>query len=404
MRKVLLSTLLSALPLLCQTAQLSGLIKDSSDAVVPNAKLTVTNQDTGVNRVTESNGVGVYTVPLLQQGVYRVLVQATGFQGMSREDIKLDVDQDARLDFTLEVGKPEQTITVSAQAAAVNTEDASVSTVVERHVVANMPLNGRSFQGLITLAPGVATVAANTTATAQFVVNGQRSDTSYFSVDGVSANVAAPPGGTLSSNGTGSAPSTSATGGYNNMVSIDALQEFRMSTSSFAPEYGRTPGGQISMVSRNGTNAFHGDGFDYFRNTVLDANDWFLNAASKARGVVQENDFGGVVGGPVVKSKLFFFASYEGLRLQAPSPGVKKAPSQAARALAATANSGGVTGYMAQFANSYPLPDGNPSTPCTSFATCALNYSASFPGKSVMDNTSTRGDYSLNKRMTLFGR
>jgi len=177
-----------------------------------------------------------------------------------------------------------------------------------------------------------------------------------------------------------------------------------MSTSSFAPEYGRTPGGQISMVSRNGTNAFHGDGFDYFRNTVLDANDWFLNAASKARGVVQENDFGGVVGGPVVKNKLFFFASYEGLRLQAPSPGVKKVPSQAARALATAANSGGLTGYMAQFANSYPLPDGNPSTPCTSFAACALNYSASFPGKSVMDNTSIRGDYSINKRMTLFGR
>jgi len=155
--------------------------------------------------VTESNGVGVYTVPLLQPGMYRVLVQAAGFQGMSREGIKLDVDEDARLDFTLEVGKSEQTITVSAETAAINTEDASVSTVVERQVVANMPLNGRSFQGLITLTPGVATVAANTTATAQFVVNGQRSDTSYFSVDGVSANVAAPPGGTLSANGTGSA-------------------------------------------------------------------------------------------------------------------------------------------------------------------------------------------------------
>src|SRR5215471_2485701 len=116
MRKVLLSTLLSALPLLCQTAQLSGLIKDSSDAGVPNAKLTVTNQETGLNRVTESNGVGIYTVPLLQPGVYRVLVQAAGFQGMNREGIKLDVDQDARLDFTLQIGKSETMLDVYADA------------------------------------------------------------------------------------------------------------------------------------------------------------------------------------------------------------------------------------------------------------------------------------------------
>src|SRR5207249_5797065 len=106
---------------------------------------------------------------------------------------------------------------------------------------------------------------------------------------------------------------------------------------------GRTPGGQISMVSRGGTNAFHGDVFDYLRNTVLDANDWFLNAAAKARGVVQQNDFGGVAGGPVIRNKLFFFASYEGLRLQSPSPSVKKVPTQAARTLAAGATDGGVT-------------------------------------------------------------
>ena len=119
---------------------------------------------------------------------------------------------------------------------------------------------------------------------------------------------------------------------------------------------------------------------------------------------MQQNDFGGVVGGPVIKNKLFFFVSYEGLRLQAPTPSVKQVPTQAARALAAAANSGGVTGYMAQFANAYPLPDGNPSTPCTSFVTCAANYTASFPGKSVLDSTSARFDYSLSKTMTLFGR
>jgi hypothetical protein len=393
-------------PLFAQAAAatLSGTVTDSSNALMAGVSVQLTNADTNVSQTAQTNQAGLYTFASVPPGRYEITVKHAGFKAALRKDLILHVGDDVAQDFSLEVGVVTETITVSGQGTPINTENATVGTVVERQVIANMPLNGRSFQGLITLVPGVATVAANTTATAQFVVNGQRSDTSYFSVDGVSANVAAPPGGTLSANGTGSTPSTSATGGYNNMVSIDALQEFRMSTSSFAPEFGRTPGGQISMASRSGTNAFHGDGFDYFRNTVLDANDWFLNAASKARGVVQENDFGGVVGGPVVKNRLFFFASYEGLRLQAPSPAVKKVPSQAARVLATAANSGGVTGYMAQFANSYPLPDGNPSTPCTSFATCALNYSASFPGKSVIDNTSIRGDYSINKRMTLFGR
>jgi hypothetical protein len=147
------------------------------------------------------------------------------------------------------------------------------------------------------------------------------------------------------------------------MVSLDALQEFVISTSNFAPEFGRTPGGQISLVSRGGTNAYHGTVFEYLRNTVLNANDWFLNAAGKARGVVQQNDFGGVFGGPIKKNKLFFFASYEGLRLQAPTPSVKKVPTQSARTLAAAATLGGVTGYMAQYANAYPLPDGKSGDP-----------------------------------------
>src|SRR5207244_6945749 len=133
-----------------------------------------------------------------------------------------------------------------------------------------------------------------------------RSDTSYFTVDGVSANAGAPVAGSLQANGTGTAPTNSSTGGFNNIVSIDALQEFKISTSSFAPEFGRTPGGQISLVTRGGTNAYHGDVFDYFRNTVLDANDWFVNAAGKDRGVVQQNDFGGVIGGPVIRKRLFF--------------------------------------------------------------------------------------------------
>lgn len=387
------------------TASLSGTVIDPSAAVLVGAEVQVVNVDTNVSQTMRTNHAGLYSFANLAPGRYRISVKAAGFKEFVKSDVILHVGDTVAQSFRMEVGSAAESVTVSAEALLVNTEDATVGTVVEHQVVENMPLNGRSFQGLITLSPGVAAVSVPSGGSlGQFVVNGQRTDTNYFTLDGVSANAGSPTGGGLSSNGTGTTPINSATGGFNNMVSVDALQEFRISTSSFAPEFGRSPGGQISLVSRSGTNAFHGDVFDYLRNTVLDANDWFLNAAGKDRGVVQQNDFGGVVGGPIKKDKLFFFVSYEGLRLQAPSPSVKKVPTQAARTLAAQANSGGVIGYMAQFANAYPLPDGNPSTPCTSFATCAANYTASFPGKSVLDATSARVDYSMSSRMTLFGR
>ena len=387
-------------------ATLSGTATDPSGAVLAVAAVQLVNMDTNVAQTTQTNRAGLYSFANVPPGRYRLSVKHPGFKESIKTELVLHVGDTVAENFAMEIGAATESVSVSAETVSVNTEDATVGTVIERKVIENMPLNGRSFQGLITLSPGIATVAvaAGSASTGQFVVNGQRSDTSYFSVDGVSANVGAPIAGSLQSNGTGSTPSNSATGGFNNMVSVDALQEFRVSTSSFAPEFGRTPGGQISIVSRGGTNSFHGDVFEYFRNTVLDANDWFLNAAGKSRGVVQQNDFGGVVGGPIKRNKLFFFASYEGLRLQAPSPAVKLVPTQAARTLAAATTLGGVTGFMAQFANAYPLPDGNPSSPCTTFANCAANYTASFPGKSVLDATSGRIDYSINARMTLFGR
>ena len=385
-------------------ATLSGTVSDPSGAIVGGATVTVTNQATNVTQTTQTNLAGLYSFSNLPPGQYRTAVRNAGFKEFIKSDLVLHVGDTVSLDFRLELGAATESVSVVANAVLINTENATVGTVIERQTIDSMPLNGRSFQGLITLSPGVGTVTAGTGTTGQFVVNGQRTDTSYFTVDGVSANVGAPLLGSLSSNGTGSTPTNSATGGFNNMVSVDALQEFRISTSSFAPEFGRSPGGQISMVSRSGTNSFHGTAFDYLRNTVLDANDWFLNAAGKPRGVVQQNDFGGVLGGALIKNRLFFFGSYEGLRLQAPSPAVKLVPTQSARNLAAAAVVNGVTGYMAQFANAYPLPDGNPTTPCTTFANCTANYSTSLPGTSKLDSTSIRGDYTISDRLLLFGR
>lgn len=387
-----------------ETASLTGRVTDPSGAVVPGATVTLTNRETKVSTEVKTNATGTYTFSTVAPGPYQLTVQAQGFSQQVIERLVLHVQDRVSQDVALQVGSAAQSVTVTTEMVPLNTQDASVGTVVERQQIENTPLNGRTFQGLITLAPGVASVSGGQNNPGQFVVNGQRTDTSYFTVDGVSANAPAAGSGSLGVNGTGSGITQSATGGYNNVVSVDAVQEFKISTSTFAPEYGRTPGGQVSLVTRGGTNAFHGDAFDYLRNTVLDANDWFLNAAGKPRGVVQQNDFGGVLGGPIKRDKLFFFVSYEGLRLNAPQPSVKQVPTQNARTLAAAANDNGVVGWMAQFLNAFPLPDGGVNPACTSLATCLANYTASFPSKSRLDSGSARIDYNMNKKTIIFGR
>ena len=265
-------------------------------------------------------------------------IEATGFQALHQNGIVLEVDQRATLNFTLSIGSRSETVTVEGGAELLNTSDASVSTVIGNRFVENMPLNGRSFSSLIDLAPGVVLTTSNFYEQGQFSVNGQRPDANYFMVDGVSANLgSAGNGSLLAQGGAGQLPATSAFGGTNNLVSLDALEEFRIETSSFAPEYGRTPGAQISVATKSGTNTFHGTAFEYLRNDKLDANDWFANAKGLARPELRQNDFGGVLGGPIRKDKLFFFGSYEGLRVRQPQVANTYEPTVATRQKAAEA-------------------------------------------------------------------
>ncbi len=223
--------------------------------------------------------------PRCNRGAYTLTVEATGFQPFTMDGIILEVDQNARIDLRLKVGETQQAITIKADAAMVNTEDASVGTVVNRRFVENIPLNGRSFQSLVTLTPGVVTVVAggtgNVNGYSQFSVNGQRASSNAFSLDGASANVGANPGAINAAFAAGSVPALSALGTTQSMVSVDALEEFKVQTSSYAAEYGRQPGGQIMMLTRSGTNQFHGSAFDYLRNDTFDANDWFANRAGR---------------------------------------------------------------------------------------------------------------------------
>jgi hypothetical protein len=242
----------------------------------------------------------------LVPGTYRIEVEKPGFKKLIRADVILHVQDALDIDFEMPVGAASESVTVEGGAPLLNTESASVSTLIDNRFVENMPLNGRSFSSLIDLTPGVVLVPSNFFEEGQFSVSGQRPDANYFMVDGVSANLGTPDS-SFGQGGTGQLPATNALGGFSNLASLDALQEFRIQTSTFAPEFGRTPGAQVSVVTKSGTNAFHGTAFEYLRNHVFDANDWFADNKGLKEPALRQNDFGGVLGGPVIKDKLFFF-------------------------------------------------------------------------------------------------
>lgn len=379
-----------------ETATVSGTVMDHSGAVVADAQVQVTNSDTNVVTATTTNKSGVYVVPSLKPGRYRIAVTKVGFKQVVVTDVTLNVQDAVSRNFNLEVGAISESITVTADQQNVNTQDATVSTVVDRQFAENLPMNGRSFQSLIELTPGVVLTASNTYDSGQFSVNGQRADANYWMVDGVSANigVGASPNATGPGNGlAGSQGSFSVQGGTNSLVSVDALQEFRIQTSSYAPEFGRTPGGQISIVTRSGTNQFHGTAFDYLRNDVFDANNWFngyTNDPPLPKAEERQNDFGGTFSGPILKDRTFFFFSYEGLRLRLPQTALTTVPDVQARQSALPA--------LQPYFNAYPLPTG------PSLGNGIADFNASFSNSSTLDAYSLRIDHRLSNRLTLFGR
>src|SRR3989449_5398529 len=329
-------------------ASLTGRITDPSTALIVDARVAAINTGTNVRYETTTNSSGEYYLANLAPGAYRMELEKSGFKRLIKPDVILHVQDALEIDFAMTVGSASESITVEAGAPLVNTESATVSTVVDRTFVENLPLNGRSFQTLIMLTPGVVVTATAFDDQGQFSVNGQRADANYFTVDGVSANFGVTGYPPLVQAAGGALPALTVSGGTNSVVSVDAMQEFRLQTSSFAPEFGRTPGGQISIVTRSGTNSFHGTLFEYFRNNVLDADDWFVNFNQLPKPEERQNDFGGVFGGPVIKDKTFFFFSYEGLRLRQPSTQQTVVPDNASRQQAPAA--------MQPFLTAYPLP------------------------------------------------
>ena len=371
-------------------ASLIGRITDPSKALIVDAKVAAVTTATNLRYETVSNASGEYYLANLPPNLYRIEVEKAGFAKLIKPDVFLHVQDALEINFEMKVGSASESITVEGGTSFVNAESATVSTVVDRTFVDNLPLNGRSFQTLIALTPGVVVTQTAFDDQGQFSVNGQRANGNYFTVDGVSANFGVTGYFPMVQSAGGSLPALTVSGGTNSLVSVDAMQEFRIQTSSFAPEFGRTPGGQISIATRSGTNGFHGTLFEYFRNDVLDAKDWFANFNQLPKPEERQNDFGGVFSGPIFKDKTFFFFSYEGLRLRQPFTEESVVPDAASR-LQAPAT-------MQPFLNAYPVPNDLAAGPGLA------QFNASFSNPSSLDAYSIRVDHVVNSKINIFGR
>ena len=379
--------------LVAQTANgiISGIVLDPGGRAIPGAEVLIVNDATGITYPGATNAEGIYAIPNLPPGSYRMQVAKNGFKALIKPDIVLHVEDALAINFTLSIGAASEIVTVQGGAPLINSQSGSVGTVIDHTFVENLPLNGRSFNGLLQLTPGVVVAPANSYSTGQFSITGQRSSGNNLLVDGVSANFGVSPNSAVGTSG-GAAQAFSALGGTSSLVSVEALAEFRIETSSFAPEFGRSPGGQIMLRTRAGGNSFHGGLYQYFRNDLLDANNWFANHSGQRRAAERHNDFGGFLGGRIVPDRTFFFVSYEGARLRQPNTRVVEVPSAYARSVA--------NPEEASFLDAYPLPDDTSVIPNAYTAPFSGNYS----NPSTLDAGSIRTDHTFNSRFSIFGR
>ncbi len=254
---LLLLALMGAAMAQSPTATLSGTVTDQNDAVVPGVNVAVINIANAFQRSTVTDHEGTFIVPSLPAGDYVVKAEREGFTPVEVRDVVLSVNDRVALKIELKVGNIGQTVDVIDTPTLLD-ESAAVGTTVNRQFVENLPLNGRSFQNLIALTPGVVTVPSSLAGNSgQFSVNGQRANANIFTVDGVSANTGNGAGAIPGQATSGSLPGLTAFGGTNGLVSVEAMQEFQVQTSSYSAEYGRSPGGQVSIVTRSGSNQFH---------------------------------------------------------------------------------------------------------------------------------------------------
>ena len=315
-----------AVPLLAQTsATVSGTVSDSTGAVIQAAAVTVTDVDTGTSRGVTTDAAGRYLVPSLPVGNYEVRASKSGFSDEVRTGINLVVGQSATVDFKLNVGQTTQAITVTGDAPLVDATTADISGLVSGQQIRDLPLNGRSFDLLMMLNPGVVNFTAekiggvgvsNSTNGNNFSVSGNRPQQNEFLLNGVEF--------------TGAAENNMQPGGVSQeLLGVDAVEEFNLLRDSYSAEYGKHPGGQVVIVTRSGGNEFHGSFYEFLRNSALDARNFFNGNSVPG---FQRNQFGAALGGPIKKDKTFFFTNWEQLNQHLHQAGVDLVPDNNARA------------------------------------------------------------------------
>src|SRR6266550_162559 len=288
---------------------IAGTVTDTSGAAVAEATVALTNLENGGKQSMTTDTSGYYTFVNIQPGRYKLESEKAGFKKFVREPIIVQIESGLRVDISLVVGAQTETVEVSAEAPLLQPETNSLGQVVEQRTVTELPLNGRNPLALVGLVPGVVMqgtpsagnssagnpVGANPFALGDFQVGGGMAGQSQILIDGVPTN-----------------------GAYLNVVTViptqDAIEEFKVQTNNLGPEYGRFAGGVINLSTKSGTNTYHGSAYEFLRNKVLNANDFFNNRGGVARPPWVQNQFGAHVGGPVLKDRLFFFSGYEGFR------------------------------------------------------------------------------------------
>jgi hypothetical protein len=331
---------------------ISGVAQDSSGAVLPHATVTARQSGTGLNRSTETDSEGRYRIPELPLGDYEVEASVSGFATEINKGVTLTVGREAVVNLTLSVGTEAQNITVTTEAPLVETTNASVSYLVDDKKIRDLPLNGRSYTQLALLQPGVVGEGlvrqdASTGKGSAMSISGAQTNQNTFLLDGQSINDAS-----------GITPGSAA--GTN--LGVDAIQEFNVITTNYSAEYGLNVGGVVNVVTRSGDNGFHGSGFEFLRNSALDAKNYF-DLAQAPIPAFKRNQFGGTLGGPIWKDKTFFFTSYEGLRQRLGVTQVASVPDAMAHQGFLPNAQGveqfvGVNPQMASRLGSIPLPNG----------------------------------------------
>jgi len=289
------------------TGQIAGTVTDPSSAAVAQATVTAKNDATGVSRTAKTNAEGEYAIPLLPPGTYTVTVEMSGFNTQTNSGVVVQVASTATINIRLKLGGSTETVKVEASPEVLQTENATNGGVVNDQTVPALPLSSRNYTQILDLEPGVSGYVPNAASlgknSVDVFVNGGRIMDNSYQMDGQDV-------GNMETQGTGSILSI---GGIS-IPNPDAIQEFKVQTSLYDASYGRGAGANVNVVTKSGSDRIHGDIFEFVRNDIFNANDFFLNAAGARRPELKQNQFGGTIGGPIIKRKLFYFGSYQGTR------------------------------------------------------------------------------------------